>query len=351
MSYLNEKYLEDCKKTCYDYYFDKYVAEDTAFNLAMKFKKLDKVLSSYELDALVSAAIITIDYNYTYDLITADGSNSEGTYAIDKRGFYELKMYTNAPPDYIEVDLKVIANFLEQIEAYTFEYLPELGIFNIKTVAHIKSMIEKYPKQVFDIIEFGDNTITTCEDFLTQFRIFWLICKSQYYGTLSRTRKYYIKKGMVPIARYSGASASLIAPMVEECISKTVLYEHFKRDKQFRSDTTNSNEGGDGATDIIHWVSFKSVINFLETTTHKPIHPPEVLEILLANFGLVKSNLCKENEREYEKYIDQFGLVKYNRINKPEEAPIQYSIDNDIDNDGSDVEELSDLSSLEGLFD
>lgn len=339
MEYLEQHYKDSCIK----HFFDNYVAEDVAFNLGMKLKQIDKVLSKQDLDNITSPVIITVDYNSSYNLLKADGSADYGTYALDKRGFYELIMYENASPEYSKIELPGIVEFLESIEAYTFEYITGLGIFNIKTASYLRTMIDKYPKQVFESIEIGDETITTCEDHLTQFKIFWMICKSQNYAIFNRARKSSLQRGLIPIARFVGRDTTIVSPIILDCISKTILQEHLKVDKSFPDKRL------DGIFDTIYWVSFKTVVEFLNKAKNEAIHPPEILEILLSNFGYVDSNLCTKNEKLYEKYIDQYGLPRFKNLN----ADVQEQVSNNSILDSIEnhpIEELEEISSLESLF-
>ena len=344
----NDYKLEHYRKTYKREYLGGYSCEKKAFDYAVQLSKLhsSKLLTSSELNSMTGMLLVTVDYNYNYNIVTATGESSTGIYSIDKKNMYEVT-FVDEDVAYKPLAVEHIIDFLEKTEIYLVEFLPHLGIFNIKTKHYIEKSIEKYPEQFAMIASIEDKNLTTCEDYLIQYKMFWKLCKSQNYAPIGSSRVAMINRGLIPLAHFIGGYITIAKSIIEDCIAKCVLKEHFKLDISDKIRRADENYT------TIYWVSFKNAVEFMDMVEYTKLSPPDILETLLANYGYIESNLCGNGEKIYEEYIDEFGIKRARRLyqgGQPDLSAIQPKTEIQVDEDSlEEVFTLEDLFSNNGL--
>ncbi|WP_275372488.1 hypothetical protein [Clostridium tertium] len=356
MDYMDSGYANECKKLI----LDTFSSKKTVLELAQKLVHTEKLLNKTAAKNSNEKIIILINYNVVKELAFID---INGTYS------FEIDEDYDGGPGavYAKLDFETIYDFLQEIDVFSIEYIPFLNMFNIKTIPYIEHIIANYPVQVFNsytsTMETGDASTNTCFDYLHQFRYWWQKSKAENYRTLGKNQIKTLANSMIPIAVFTEQTDSTVGAIIQECIRKTVLQEHFAID-MFERTSKKTNKV---TMTTIYWVSFKNALDFLDTMDYKKLSPVTILETLLANFGYIVSPLCEVGSKQYEQTVDEFGIDRFIRLNpiasqqviSPKDIDIAECYDEanifdnyyeeDNDYDYKDVENGQPL--LEGLID
>lgn len=349
-------------KECLNTLLSNHSVEREAFDVAQVLVKLEKLLPKEIYRTLgANKMVIFVNYNIVPDLTMVDLKGVTISY-VQGNGIVHEELTTGD-----------IVYALERLEIYSLEYIPIMNALNIKTVPYIKQIAEKYPKQLSSAIDeyltleeefFPNNksdlmkeklstniTTNVCWDYLQQFNRWWSVLREENYALIGKGQIKKLVNHLIPIAIFTDQDSTALGKVIQECVKKTVLQEHFYMEMFERS----SKKTGITNMITIYWVSFKNAMEFLDTDNYRALSPVTILETLLANFGYVESNLCGLNQKQYSRQVDQYGIERYTRLNpvainnNQELLPLN-DIDLDLDYLLGEYSDINDVMNSNGDF-